>query len=92
MAGSRVRRLGKRGREQASEGGIGSLEGGLGVLGGGHSQLWTNRGKISANVRVVEMVRHQGLRAPKQHARCPSRGTGIGYVLEGNVCNPTIRP
>ena len=65
MAGRGIRRLGKNGGDQVLGGSIGSLEGGCRVAGGGNHQLWTKCGNLPADVKVVEMVRRWGIRAPK---------------------------
>ena len=43
---------------------IGSLEGARGVADGGDYHLWTNRGKLLADVGVTEIVHCRGIRAP----------------------------
>ena len=58
------------------------------MAGGGHHQLRTKRGKLLADVRVAEMVRCQGVHAPKRRSRFPSSRTGIGGRSEGNRDNP----
>ena len=64
MIGRGVICMGNRGGEQTPGGDIGCLEGGRGVAGGGDRQLCTKHGELLDDVRIEEMVRSGGVRAP----------------------------
>ena len=78
--------------EISNVGGSGSLEVGSGVAGGGHHQLRPKIGKLISDVGFADMVRYQGIHAPKRRASCPLCGTGFRGGIKGNGVNPARRP